>query len=145
MDSSRLNLTGKNVQIMLAGLMADKRLGIVSKYTSEDKNLVLSSDDILEFRFDSANLTAVADTFDYANGNGIKDSATPVKTVEVDQVTALWEAGNLCAPLLIPSAGFVMKTIGSNVSMFISNSSEVVFAWWYESGSKIRWRCIKSH
>lgn len=61
--------------------------------TVQDKSLVLSSDNILHFRFDTASNQTVADLYTDSNGDGVADSSAGTKNF--DSLNYLWEAGLL--------------------------------------------------
>jgi type IV pilus assembly protein PilY1 len=60
-----------------------------------DKELKLTGDNIINFRFNSTTNETEVQLFADSNGDGSPDSATPWATVPFDGVSNLWEAGNL--------------------------------------------------
>jgi len=61
--------------------------------TSENRILNLDSDYIVNFFFNTDKNLTEAKLFADADGDGVKDSATPVATVYFEDVKSLWEAG----------------------------------------------------
>ncbi len=61
--------------------------------TIQDYKLNLKEDNIAQFYFDSALNKTQVRLFNDSNGDGNPDSATPVQTVDPDNVKSLWKAG----------------------------------------------------
>lgn len=55
--------------------------------------LTLTKDRIARFDFDTAQNKTIVNLFDDADGDGSPDTATPVATVDPDNVKSLWKAG----------------------------------------------------
>jgi len=58
-----------------------------------DKELNLTLDRIVNFMYDPTDQMTKAQLFVDANGDGVKDSATPVSTVDMPDLKYLWESG----------------------------------------------------
>ena len=61
--------------------------------TVADKKLILANDRIVEYFFDTSTLVTSINLFTDTNGDGVKDSVTPVLSVAPDKSNALWRAG----------------------------------------------------
>lgn len=59
------------------------------------KELNLNLDRIINFAYDPTDQMTKAQLFADANGDGVKDSVTPVTTVDVSDLKYLWEAGTM--------------------------------------------------
>lgn len=62
---------------------------------SKNYTLNLKEDRIAKFFFDKSNNKTLVNRFTDANGDGLADSTTPNDTVEPDEVSSLWRAGEL--------------------------------------------------
>ncbi len=87
-----------------SGLFLDQ-YGNIREDTDGDQRLVYQNDYILQTRFDNNpqsptyNQTLV-DRYIDANGDGVADSANPVTTLSLSQLTGVWEAGQQLALML---------------------------------------------
>jgi type IV pilus assembly protein PilY1 len=72
----------------------DPRLGnsSIRADSDSDKELELTNDDIVHFRFDQADNITKADLYRDADGDGIKDSGSPYSSVYFENVKSIWEA-----------------------------------------------------
>jgi len=83
------------------GLFLDP-FGNIREDTDHDGALVYQNDNIIVTRFDNnpASTTynhTVADRYQDTNGDGKPDSFTPLPAIDINQVSAIWEAGNRLA------------------------------------------------
>lgn len=72
----------------------DPRLGnsSIRADSDSDRELELTNDDIVHFRFDQADNITKADLYRDADGDGIKDTLLPYSSVYFENVKSIWEA-----------------------------------------------------
>jgi type IV pilus assembly protein PilY1 len=72
----------------------DPRLGnsSIRADSDSDKELELTNDDVVHFRFDQADNITKADLYRDADGDGIKDTGSPYSSVYFENIKSIWEA-----------------------------------------------------
>ena len=72
----------------------DPRLGnsSIRADSDSDKELEMTNDDIVHFRFDPADNVTKADLYRDGDGDGIKDTGSPYSSVYFENVKSIWEA-----------------------------------------------------
>ncbi len=79
-----------------AGLFLDV-FGNLREDTNGDQKMIYQDDHIIVSRFDVVNNEVIVDRFVDSDEDGKADSSTPVSSVGMKQVKAIWEAGNRLA------------------------------------------------